>query len=153
MVRVMATGTFDLLHTGHIYFLKEARKLGDELVVVVACDNTVRKLKHEPVTPENLRVDIIKELRMVNRAVIGKEDDMYEIVVELNPDIITLGYDQIHDTDTLKKELHKRDLDHIKIVRLSKMENVSDLEGTRRIIAKIISAYEFQKKMEGLEKK
>ncbi|MDG6228904.1 MAG: FAD synthase [Candidatus Thermoplasmatota archaeon] len=149
----MATGTFDLLHTGHIYFLREARKLGDELVVVVACDNTVRKLKHEPVTPENLRVDIIKELRMVDHAVIGKEDDMYEIVVELNPDIIALGYDQIHDTTTLKKELHKRDLDHIKIVRLSKMENVSDLEGTRRIIAKIISAYEFQKKMEGLEKK
>ena len=77
----MATGTFDLLHTGHIYFLKEAKKLGDELVVVVACDNTVRKLKHEPVTPENLRLDLIKELRIVDHAVIGKEDDMYKIVV------------------------------------------------------------------------
>lgn len=153
MVRVMATGTFDLLHTGHIYFLKEAKKLGDELVVVVACDKTVRKLKHEPVTPENLRVDLIKELRMVDHAVIGKEDDMYKIVVELNPDIIALGYDQIHDTDTLKKELHKRDMDHIQIVRVSKMDNISDLEGTRRIIAKIISAYEFQKKIEEVEKK
>ena len=152
MVRVMATGTFDLLHMGHIYFLKKAKKLGDELVVVVACDNTVRKLKHEPVTPENLRVGIVKELRMVKHAVIGKEDDMYEIVNELDPDIIALGYDQIHNEDELKKELHKRNLDHIEIVRLSKMDDISDLDGTRRIIAKIISAYEFQKKMEELER-
>ena len=152
MVRVMATGTFDILHMGHIYFLREAKKLGDELVVVVACDNTVRKLKHEPVTPEQLRLGIVKELRMVDHAVIGKENDMYEIVSELNPDIIALGYDQIHDETTLKKELHKRNLDHIDIVRLPKMNNVSDLDGTRRIIAKIISAYEFQKKMEELEK-
>ena len=52
MVKVMATGTFDLLHMGHIYYLKEAKKLGDILSVVVARDSTVRKLKHEPVNPE-----------------------------------------------------------------------------------------------------
>ena len=40
MVRVMATGVFDILHLGHLYFLREARKLGDELVVVVATDKT-----------------------------------------------------------------------------------------------------------------
>lgn len=147
----MATGTFDLLHMGHIYFLKEAKKLGDELVVVVACDNTVRKLKHEPVTPEQLRLGIVRELRMVKHAVLGKEGDMYEIVRELNPDIIALGFDQIHDENVLKKELYKRNLDHINIVRLSKMNDASDLDGTRRIIAKIISAYEFQKKMEEVE--
>jgi FAD synthetase len=151
MVKVMATGTFDLLHMGHIYFLKEAKKLGDELVVVVACDNTVRRLKHEPVTPEQLRLGIVRELRMVKHAVLGKEGDMYEIVSELNPDIIALGFDQIHDENVLKKELHKRNLDHINIVRLSKMDDASDLDGTRRIIAKIISAYEFQKKMEEVE--
>ena len=55
MVKVMATGTFDLLHMGHIYFLKEAKKLGDTLCVVVATDVTVRKLKHEPVNPEEIR--------------------------------------------------------------------------------------------------
>ncbi len=148
----MATGTFDLLHMGHIYYLREAKKLGDELVVVVACDNTVRKLKHEPVTPDHLRVDIINELKMVDLAVIGKENDMYEIVKELNPDIIALGFDQFHDEITLKKELNKRHLNHIKIIRLPKMNNISDLDGTSRIIAKIISAYEFQKQMETLKK-
>jgi len=42
----MATGTFDLLHMGHIYYLREAKKLGDKLAVVVATDSTVRRLKH-----------------------------------------------------------------------------------------------------------
>ncbi len=152
MVRVMATGTFDLLHMGHIYFLREAKKLGDELVVVVACDNTVRTLKHEPVNPDHLRVDIIKELKMVDIAVIGKEYDMYEIVSDLKPDIIALGYDQLPNEKTLREELQKRHLHHIHIVRLPKMDNITDLDGTRRIIAKIISAYEFQKKMEIVEK-
>jgi FAD synthetase len=137
---------------GHIYFLKEAKKLGDELVVVVACDNTVRKLKHEPVTPDHLRAGIINELKMVDFAVIGRENDMYEIVSELKPDIIALGFDQFQDEITLKKALKKRHLDHIKIIRLPKMKNISDLEGTSRIIKKIISAYEFQKRMENLEK-
>ncbi|MFH1013126.1 MAG: adenylyltransferase/cytidyltransferase family protein [Thermoplasmatota archaeon] len=148
----MATGTFDLLHMGHIYFLREAKKLGDELVVVVACDNTVRALKHEPVNPDHLRVDIIKELKMVDIAVIGKEYDMYEIVSDLNPDIIALGYDQLPNEKTLRDELRKRHLQHIHIIRLPKMDSITDLDGTRRIIAKIISAYEFQKKMENVEK-
>ena len=54
MVTVMASGTFDLLHMGHIYYLKESKKLGDKLIVVVACDETVKKMKHEPVTSEQL---------------------------------------------------------------------------------------------------
>src|SRR5207245_1761445 len=53
VVRVMATGVFDLLHPGHVYFLREARKLGDELWVVVARDSTARKFKHEPIMPES----------------------------------------------------------------------------------------------------
>ena len=97
MVTVMATGTFDLLHLGHIYFLKEAKKLGDKLVVVVATDATVRKLKHEPVNPEQIRLNLIKELKVVDEAYLGYETDMYKIVEELKPDIIALGYDQIHD--------------------------------------------------------
>ena len=103
----MASGTFDLLHMGHIYYLKEAKKLGDELVVVVACDATVRKMKHEPVTPEKMRVDIINELQVVDEAVLGKEDDMFDIVEQIQPDIIAIGYDQIHDEENLKKKSQK----------------------------------------------
>jgi len=152
MVKVMATGTFDLLHMGHIYFLKEAKKQGDILCVVVATDATVRRLKHEPVNPEEIRLNLIKELTIVDEAYLGYEKDMYTIVKEVRPDIIAIGYDQIHDENKIKDELKKRNLP-AKVVRLSEYKCGSDLDGTRRIIQKIISAYEFQKKMEQIERK
>ena len=152
MVKVMATGTFDLLHMGHIFFLKEAKKLGDELIVVVACDDTVRKMKHEPVTPQHMRASIIKELKMVDDAVIGYKDDMYRIVEEIKPDIIALGYDQVHDEKKIKEELDKRKI-KAEIIRLPKYNGMDDLNGTRKIIGKILSAYDFQKNMEQIEGK
>ena len=152
MVKVMATGTFDILHLGHIYFLKEAKKLGDTLTVVVATDSTVRKLKHEPINPEQIRLDLIKELKIVDQAYLGHEKDIYEILKEINPDIITLGYDQLHNEKTIKKELKKRNI-NAKVIRLQEYKGGSDLEGTRKIISKIISAYEIQKTMERIEGK
>ncbi len=152
MVKVMATGTFDLLHMGHIYYLKEAKKLGDRLVVVVARDSTVRKLKHEPITPEEMRLDLIKELKIVDEAVLGHKDDMYATVKEIKPDIIALGYDQVHDEKKIEQELKSRKM-VARVVRLPKYSDMEDLDGTRRIIGKIISAYEFQKIMEEIEGK
>ena len=146
----MATGTFDLLHMGHIYYLTEAKKLGDTLVVVVATDSIVRKLKHDPITPQEIRVNLIKQLKMVDEAYLGHEDDMYTIVEEIKPDIIALGFDQIHDDATIQKELKKRKI-NVKVVRLPKYQGDSDLEGTRRIIQKVIAAHEFQKKMQHIE--
>ncbi|MEM4258516.1 MAG: adenylyltransferase/cytidyltransferase family protein [Candidatus Thermoplasmatota archaeon] len=150
MVTVMATGTFDLLHLGHIYYLKEAKKLGDKLIVVVAHDATVRKLKHEPINSQEIRLRLVQELKMVDDAYIGYEHDMYKIVEELKPDIIALGYDQVHNEHQIVHELRKRSL-NARVVRLKKYDGGSDLEGTRRIIQKIISAYEFQKQMERVE--
>ena len=148
----MATGTFDLLHLGHIYYLKEAKKLGDRLAVVVATDSTVRRLKHEPVNPEEIRLNLIKELKIVDEAYLGHEEDIYEIVKEIKPDVIALGFDQIHDENKIKSDLKKRNI-KTKVVRLTEFKGGSDLEGTRRIISKIISAYEFQKNMEKIEGK
>ena len=152
MVKVMATGTFDLLHMGHIYYLREAKKLGDTLVVVVATDSTVQKLKHDPITSQESRVNLIKELKMVDEVYLGHDDDMYTIVQEIKPDIIALGFDQIHNDVTIKNELKKRKL-NVKLVRLPKYEGGSDLDGTRRIIQKVIAAHEFQKKMQRIEGK
>ena len=148
----MATGTFDILHMGHIYYLKEAKKLGDTLIVIVACDSTVRKMKHEPVTPEKMRLQLIKELKIVDDAYLGKKDDIYKIVEEIKPDIIALGYDQIHDEKVIRQNLEKRNI-KAKIIRLSKYKKIEDLNGTRKIISKIISAYEFQKNIEKIERK
>ena len=148
----MATGTFDILHMGHIYYLKNAKKLGDKLIVVVACDSTVRRLKHQPVNPEQTRLNLIKELKIVDEAYLGHRDDMYKIVQEIKPDIIALGYDQIYDKKEIEENLKKRNIKS-KVVRIPEYKNGSDLEGTRKIINKIIAAYEFQKKMERIENK
>jgi len=150
MVTVMATGTFDLLHMGHIFFLKEAKKLGNRLVVVVATDATVRRLKHEPVTPQDIRLNLIKELRVVDDAYLGSEDDMYAIVQQIKPDIIALGFDQIQNEAEITAELKKRGLT-ANVVRLKKYEGHGDLNGTRRIIQKVIAAHEFQQKMKEIE--
>ena len=93
MVRVMAQGVFDLLHLGHVHYLEKAKELGDELVVVIASDKTVRERKHEPVTPQEMRKEMVEALRCVDQVVIGSEGDRYETVERLRPDIIALGYD------------------------------------------------------------
>ncbi|MDI6917317.1 MAG: FAD synthase [Thermoplasmatales archaeon] len=149
MVRVMASGVFDILHPGHIYYLQEAKKLGDELVVVVAKDSTVRQQKHEPITSEDMRLAMVKALKPVDKAVLGYENDRYRIVEELKPDIIAVGYDQNHDEEKIKNDLKKRGL-NIKVVRMPEL--ALDLSGTRKIIRKIIDWYSFQKKMGKVEK-
>ncbi|MFQ6128358.1 MAG: adenylyltransferase/cytidyltransferase family protein [Thermoplasmata archaeon] len=148
MVRVMASGVFDLLHTGHLHYLVEAKKLGDELVVVVARDSTVRREKHEPITPENVRRELVDALKPVDKAVLGKEGDMFEVVEELRPDIIALGYDQKHDEEAIKAELKSRGLD-VKVVRLSKLG--TDLDGTRKIIQKVVSWWKVMSDLEAVE--
>jgi len=138
-IRVMASGVFDLIHLGHIHYLQEAKKLGDELVVVVATDATVRRTKHEPITPGVIRVQIVSALKPVDLAVLGHEDDIFKTVEELKPDIIALGYDQKFDEGQLQEELRKRNMGHIKIVRLSKLDY--HLNGTRKIIQRVIDWY------------
>jgi FAD synthetase len=142
MTRVMASGVFDILHSGHLHYLEEAKGLGDELVVVVATDATVRQRKHEPVTPEKMRLELVNALKPVDRAVLGREGDMFEVVREICPDVIALGYDQQFDVDQLEQELNCRGL-HVRVVRLEKHED--DLNGTRKIINRIIDWYSINK--------
>ena len=135
MVRVMASGVFDILHTGHISYLEQAKALGDELYVVVASDNTVRKNKHEPITPERMRVRIVSALKPVDVAMIGNySGDMFAILDEIRPDVIVLGFDQKFDENTLSEELKKRGFD-IAVKRAD--QSGEDLEATRAIIKKI----------------
>jgi FAD synthetase len=138
MVRVLASGVFDIIHTGHISYLEQARAMGDELVVVVACDNTVRRRKHEPVTPEAMRARIIGSLRSVDMAVIGSDGDMFSVIETIRPDIIVLGFDQAFDENELKKELNRRGLP-ADVRRAT--ECAEDLSGTRRIIDRIMKKF------------
>ncbi len=135
---VMATGVFDIIHPGHIYFLEEAKKLGDELIVVVTRDSVASREKHPPILPEEARVKIISSLKPVDEACLGYEDDMFRIVEEKRPDVIALGFDQRWDEEHLKEEFKRRGLE-VEVVRLGR--DTSDIAGTRKVIEKVVNRF------------
>ena len=116
MVRVVATGTFDLLHPGHLYYLNESKKLGDELFVIIARDKNV-KHKPKPVIPEKQRLLMVQSLKMVDNARLGEIGDMLKPIEEINPDIITIGFNQYFNIENLEKQLEKRNIKE-KVVKI-----------------------------------
>lgn len=116
---VMIGGAFEIIHPGHIHTIREAKKLGDVLVVVVARDKTVAKNKgRSPVTEENLRVELVSSIKNVDAAVLGGEGSIYDTLERVRPDIVALGYDQRHNEDEIEREAEKRGL-HVKVKRLN----------------------------------
>ena len=143
--RVLAVGVFDLLHAGHLHYLEQAKLLGDELVVIVAHDDTVRQRKHEPITLQNMRKKMVEGLKPVDLVHIGNPPgiSMFDILVDIKPDIIALGYDQEHAEEGIKNELAERNLSHIEVLRVEGREG--DLDGTRKIVEKIIDLWNIMK--------
>lgn len=94
---VLAGGVFDIIHPGHLHTLRGAKALGNILVVVVATDTTAQKMKKRiPLHNMELRRELVSSLSMVDYAVVGHEGDIFKTVKHVRPDIIALGYDQIH---------------------------------------------------------
>ena len=142
MKRIMAVGVFDLLHAGHLHYLEQAKALGDHLTVVVAHDDTVRKRKHEPVTNQELRQRMVSGLKPVDEVVVGNPPDVpiFDILPQIQPDIIALGYDQEHAEDNIRRALIERGFDGIDVIRVEGLSD--DLDGTRKIIARILERAE-----------
>jgi len=138
LTRVLATGTFDLLHPGHVYFLTQAKAMGDELFVIVARDSNVTH-KQKPIVPEAQRLEMINALGMVNKALLGSEKDIFEPLKQIRPDIITLGYDQYFDTNDLETEITKRGI-FAKVVRIP-FSKECPLCSTGAIIKEILKRY------------
>lgn len=116
--KVMVFGTFDVFHAGHEAFLRQAKKFGDYLIVVVARDNTVKKVKgNYPKNKEKERLNNVKKCSFVDKAVLGQEDDKYKVIRKLRPDIIALGYDQFVFTYKLNKMIIDESM-NTKIIRL-----------------------------------
>ena len=138
MKRVMAVGVFDLLHAGHLHYLEQAKSLGDNLTVVVAHDDTVRVRKHEPVTGQDLRRRMVEGLKPVDQAIIGNppEVPIFDILPDVKPDVIALGYDQEHAEDRIRSKLEQLGFGHIQVLRVEGLSD--DLDGTRKIIARIL---------------
>ena len=115
---VLAGGVFDIIHPGHIHTLNAAKALGDVLVVAIATDKTAQKMKKRPpLHNQELRRELVSCLSMVDIAMIGHEEDIFETVKEVKPNIIVLGYDQIHQDKFIADGCKRINLD-VEIVRL-----------------------------------
>ncbi|WP_408958553.1 adenylyltransferase/cytidyltransferase family protein [Natrinema sp. 74] len=135
---VIAQGTFDILHPGHVHYLEEAATMGDELYVIVARKANVDH-KEKPICPATQRRDVVGALAAVDEALLGHEADIFVPIEEIDPDVIALGHDQHHDDAAIEAELERRGID-CEVRRASAREPTDDEEilSTRLIIDRIL---------------
>ena len=138
---VLASGTFDLLHLGHVRYLEEAKKAGGlnaKLVVIVARDATVEKRRGtKPIMSENQRRALVGSLKVVDEALLGYEDfDIEKVIERIHPDIIALGYDRGDIEQTVRRYVNEKNL-NIEIVKISKFSE-DELDSSSKIKQKII---------------
>jgi cytidyltransferase-like protein len=115
---VMAGGSFDIIHPGHVETLRQAKALGDILVVSVARNDTYeRNKKKPPLHDEAQRCELVASIKYVDAAVLGSHKDIFETVQFIDPNIIALGYDQVHDERSIV-EGAKREGVKVRVVRL-----------------------------------
>ena len=101
---VLTGGVYDIIHPGHIYTLKKSKKMGDVLIVSIATDKRVKKIKNKkPLNNEKKRASLVSAIRYVDHALVGSKKNIFDIVKKIKPDIITIGYDQKHNMIGLKK--------------------------------------------------
>ena len=115
---ILAGGVFDIIHPGHIHTLNAAKALGGILVVAIATDKTAKKMKKRPpLHDQELRCELVSCLSMVDKAIVGHEDDIFQTVKEVKPNIIVLGYDQVHQEKFISDGCKRINL-NVEIVRL-----------------------------------
>ena len=138
---VLASGVFDLLHLGHVKFLEDAKKAcgeNAELVVIIARDSTVEKTKgKKPIMSEDQRRALVESLKVVDKAVLGYENlDIGEVIDNVKPDVIALGYDQADMEKQVRNYVDKHKV-NVKIVRIGKFGE-NNLDSSSKIKQKII---------------
>lgn len=141
---VLASGTFDVLHMGHVKYLEEAKKAGGanaKLVVIVARDKTAEKRKgSKPVVPEDHRRALVEALKVVDEAILGFEDfNMEKVIERIGPDIIAVGHDQDSIVSQVQAVIARNGLS-IEVVRVGKFGR-SKLNSSVKIKRKIIELY------------
>jgi len=134
-LRVVVAGSFDIVHPGHIEFLRWASNLGNKLFVIVARDSTYRRLRGiEPAMNEVDRLRVVSSIKYVYDAVLGSEHDFLEPLERLKPHIVALGPDQRIDEKDLEEELLRRGI-RAKVVRMrSRVGSYSSTSIKRRIL-------------------
>jgi glycerol-3-phosphate cytidylyltransferase/FAD synthetase len=115
---VLAGGVFDIIHPGHIHTLKAAKDLGDVLVVAIATDKTAEKMKKRlPLHTQDQRKMLVDSLSVVDVGIVGNEEDLFKTVDLIRPQIIALGYDQVHQEKFITEGCKKINLD-VTVARL-----------------------------------
>lgn len=121
----MVFGAFDGLHAGHLDFFRQAKEHGDSLVVSVGRDSNVERIKHKKTLfSESERLDLVRELKIVDNSVLGAKEDFFEHVKQYAPDVICLGYDQWASDTMVRRELDKIGLINTEVVRLKPYDPV-----------------------------
>lgn len=116
---VMVFGTFDIFHPGHRSFLRQAKKCGNYLIVVVARDKTVEQVKkHTTINNEKKRKETIRESGLVDEVILGSLKDKYAVIKKHKPNVICLGYDQKFFIDKLEEKIAEFGLKKTKIFKL-----------------------------------
>ena len=96
---VFTNGCFDIIHAGHIHLLKQAKSMGDKLIVGLNSDLSVKRLKG-PSRPVNCQADrqlILSAIRYVDQVIIFDQDDPMDLIKSVNPDVLVKGSDYAHD--------------------------------------------------------
>ena len=139
MTRVVAQGTFDLLHPGHVHYLTDAATYGDELHAIVARPSNVTH-KPKPILDARQRRDMIAAIDAVDEAHLGDPEDVFVPIERIDPDVIVLGFDQHHDEATIEAALADRGLD-CRVERASGRDPRYDAEllSTGDIVDRVLS--------------
>ena len=136
---VLTAGTFDILHGGHVFTLERAKDYGDVLAVVIARDANVRKIKgRDPIIDEQERVTLVSALKPVDLAVLGDIDDPIHPLLDIEPDVVVLGFNQPKDEEELRRALKEHGLSP-KIVRFSEYRD--DPGSSSAILREVIRRY------------
>ncbi|MEM1597222.1 MAG: DUF357 domain-containing protein [Pyrobaculum sp.] len=136
---VMVAGTFEILHPGHLAYLREAWRLG-YVVAVVSSDHNAERIKgRRLVIPQSQRAEVLSSLYYVHKVVPGKPGDIFDILNEVRPDVVLLGPNQHVSEDVVRKEAEKRGL-ALEVRRLAELRQC-ELCSTSKIIERILKIH------------
>jgi len=136
--RIVAQGTFDVVHPGHVHYLEEAAAMGEELYVIVSRSSNVDH-KPAPICDARQRRDVVAALEAVDEAILGDESDIFVPIEELEPDVIVLGHDQHHERSAIEAELERRGIDcAVRVASGREPRYDGELLSTRLIVDRIL---------------
>lgn len=136
---VMVTGTFEILHPGHLAYLKEAWRLGYVVAVVSSDENAERNKRRKMVIPQPQRSEVLSSLYYVHKVVPGKPGNIFDIFEEVKPDVILLGPNQNVPEDVVKAEARRRGV-NAEVLRMTALKQC-ELCSTTKILERVVATF------------